>query len=108
MNKEYPYSVGKIYSNSNEHEGLWKVTDICFVAALKTRGIEPVDIDSTDVNKFAFYFIFDNRLQMIMDEYYGRRMPVDAFSLFQAFKQVKTTIYGNSYVPNKARSEGTT
>jgi hypothetical protein len=110
MNYEQPYNDGMTLWNeqtlSRSQTELWRVSDICFAAALKTKGIEPVDIDRTDINKIAFLFTNDNHFQIIMDEYYGRRMYLDAHSLFSAFKQIKTIIYGNSYVSNKAGSQG--
>lgn len=72
-------------------EEIYKTTDLCLAAILKTRGFELVDWQRINENKIEFHFEKSPQLLKEISDYYKKDSELKIF--YRNLKELKSLIY---------------
>lgn len=76
----------------------WKTNDMTLVAYMRLNGKEPTRVEwhnSDGIGGSSFwFFIFDEKLENLMDDFYGGEARVEPREYNRAFAVVKTEMHG--------------
>jgi hypothetical protein len=72
-------------------EKMFRTTDLCLAAILKTKGFEIEDFERIDEKRVEFSFKITPQLQEEVKEYYKKDNELKRF--YQVLKELKSIIY---------------
>lgn len=81
---------------SNPFADYYSTTDIYLSASLIASGYKLLDIIKRE-KQFSFFFDSTKNLDNSISEYWEGKMRVDAKTLFNTFKELKTRMYNQNY-----------
>jgi len=74
-------------------EHTYQTYDLGCAAALITFGIKLLEMDKTDYKRVGFIFKYSYELEGAISNYWSNKLPVDARTLNENSKMLKTRIY---------------
>ncbi len=72
----------------------YDTSDLCLATTLQMRGHELVDMNKADKRRVVFKFQNSKLLQKDIDDFWNRKITVDALTFFDNMKNLKNRIYG--------------